>query len=278
VGTAVPTYLPHFSLLYTGTSVGAAEAPAPLPHLSFIMRSAGSFASARNPAPFPSLSSLLGGTSSYNLPITTGVYTITGGNVEADYQMALVKGTYTFTGVAVGLKRGATLLMQPGSYGINGQAVQLRRGLTMAVGTGTYTIAGQAVQLVYSTAKTIFLATGNYTISSVGIQFRRNYVLTCGPGSYVIGAQNLNLSYIEVQHYIVPYLIGATEDAARVMIDQIHGTAVVIGSGGTVVAQFPDFMQVVLKGQVVTITMGGVINHSRSGRRMGLPPYTRGCN
>jgi hypothetical protein len=36
-------------------------------------------------------------------------------------------------------------------------------------------------------------------------------------------------------------------------------------------------MTVVLRGQTVTITMGGAINVSRSGRRRGLPPYTRGC-
>jgi hypothetical protein len=278
MGTAVPTSLPHFSLLYAGTSVGAAEAPAPLPHLSFIMRSAGSFASCRNPAPLPHLNSLMGATSAYVMTLDVGTYTLTGGNVEADYMMAALQGTYTLAGQAVGLKRGYTLSMASGSYGVNGQAVQLVRGLRMSLDAGAYTVAGVAVQLVYSTAKTIFLASANYTITGYDLNFRRTYVLTCEPGSYALASPGIQFSYLEVQHYVVPYLIGAEEYSARHMVEQIHGTLVVTGSGGTVVSQSPDFMTVVLKGQVVSVTMGGEIHRSRRGRPRGLPPYKRGCN
>lgn len=275
-GSAVPTYLPHFSLLYTSTGAGAAEAPAPLPHLSFVMRAAGSFNSARNPAPLPSFSGILGSTSAYRINLDVGSYTITGGNVEADYQMAALQGTYTLTGVAVGLKRGYTLSMASGSYGVNGQAVQLRRGNKMVMGTGSYSLTGQSVTLTYSTAKTIHLSTGGYALTGNDLNFRRSYVMTCSPGSYELTGYTQPFFYTEVQHYIVPYLIGAMEDSARQMVEAIHGTLDVTGSGGTVVSQSPEFMQVVLKGQVVSVTMGGAVNLSRRDRHRGLPPYHRG--
>jgi hypothetical protein len=208
-----------------------------------------------------------------------GSYAISGGNVEADYQMAMLQGTYTYAGVAVALKRGYTPSMVAGSYGINGQALQLRRGLSMVLTSGAYTIAGQAVQLVKSTSKTIFLPAAPYVIAGQNVTFRRTYALRCEPGSYALTGYDLPLNYVEVQHYFMPYLNGSTEDAARVMIESIHSTLVVIGSGGTVVSQIPPHMSIVLKGQVVTITMGGVIYHTHGRRRHGLPPYTRGgCN
>jgi hypothetical protein len=207
------------------------------------------------------------------MPMEPGTYTVTGGNVEADYEMAATASSYAISGQAVALKRGYTLAMTSGSYGVNAQAVQLVRSITMPLEAGAYTINGQPVQLVYSTAKSIFLAAGSYVFAGNDLAIRRNYVLTCGTGSYALAGQELSITYTETQHYIVPYLIGATEDSARTMIEQIHGIADVIGSGGTVVSQFPDFMQTVLKGQVVTITMGGPVNYSRRGRRRGLPPY-----
>lgn len=190
----------------------------------------------------------------------------------------MVKGTYTYTGVAVALKRGYVLTAVSGSYGINAQAVQLVRGIKMSMGVGTYTVAGQATNFVYSTAKTIFLASKPYTITGNDIAFRRTYVMPCQTGSYTISGQDAQFPYAQTQHYTVPYLIGSTEDAARVMIEAIHATVVVIGSGGTVVSQSPAFMQTILKGQTITITMGGVIEHTRRRHKHGLPPYTRGCN
>jgi beta-lactam-binding protein with PASTA domain len=101
--------------------------------------------------------------------------------------------------------------------------------------------------------------------------------MRCETGAYALSGYEQQFVYTEVQHYVVPYLIGSMEAQARAQIASIYGTPIVIGSGGTVVSQAPDHMTVVLRGQTVTITMGGAINVSRSGRRRGLPPYTRGC-
>ena len=74
---------------------------------------------------------------------------------------------------------------------------------------------------------------------------------------------------------IVPYLIGQTEDSARVMISQIYCIADVTGTTGTVTAQSPDAFTLTDRASTISITLGGTVNSSsrRKGRSRGQPPY-----
>lgn len=69
----------------------------------------------------------------------------------------------------------------------------------------------------------------------------------------------------------IPYLIGAEEYSARIMLGSIYMVVVVIGTGGTVTAQSVAPFTQVVRGTTVTITMGGpVYTPSRGG---GNIPY-----
>lgn len=69
----------------------------------------------------------------------------------------------------------------------------------------------------------------------------------------------------------IPYLIGAEEYSARIMLGSIYMLVSVVGSGGTVIAQSIDPFTQVARGTTVTITMGGPTYVPTRGR--GQLPY-----
>lgn len=93
-------------------------------------------------------------------------------------------------------------------------------------------------------------------------------------GEIAFGGTATGSVFVEGQ-VTVPYLIGSTLTPALTAIASIYCVPSVNGTSGTVVFQSPDAFTYVDRGSVITITLGGPVNHS-SGDRRGLPRYNSG--
>lgn len=134
----------------------------------------------------------------------------------------------------------------------------------------------------YSQASAVVLIEGSSYVASVQFGYNASFTTgtvydqspaagtTLAPGSTITITVNVGLSPI---YETVPYLIGATQDAAEVAIEAIHCTASVTGSSGTVTAQAPVAFSLVIRGSVIQITLGGDFNDGQGSGRQGLPSY-----
>lgn len=134
--------------------------------------------------------------------------------------------------------------------------------------------------LSYADYATLLLAAGLvpsqalYVISStvpVG-----NVVEAYPPNPARVALGSLVFVYVSVSAAgeVVPYLIGYTQAPAEEAIAAIYCSASVVNSGGTVVSQSPAPFSQIVRGQSISITMGGDVIGVRNERARGTPEYS----
>lgn len=215
----------------------------------------------------------MGGTSSYQLTLEPGDFQIEGQHVLVDHEIDLDSEQFPLTGQDVVLHVTRLMPIAVGSFGLVGQAVNLSITKLFEMEQGAFALTGFDVSLRRGEVRTLTMLTGSYAVTGQPVVLSRSRRLYCEAGSYSVLDGSLNLAKSERQHYIVPYLIGSTLDLALQMIESIHCTAQVSGSSGTVTAQSPVHMSLVLKDTNIFITLGGAVVKPASPRSLGLPPY-----
>jgi hypothetical protein len=162
-----------------------------------------SAASAGDPAPLPHLGLLLGPASTRTLTADAGIYSITGSDALADFELDSDQGTYTLTGQDAALRKTTIMSCAAGSYAISGQDATFVIGSTARVmsadygayaitgsnatltpafkisaGQGFYALLGQAASLVYSPPAEFVLtaAAGSYTVTGIAASLETNHL------------------------------------------------------------------------------------------------------
>lgn len=135
-----------------------------------------------------------GGTlNNYVLPITTGVYTLTGtsaGLLRSRLPLTATKGVYTLGGIAAGLYHGYPLTAVKGVYTLGGVAAALRKTSILTAVKGVYTLTGKPATLGHGYP--LIAAKGTYALTGIAVNFRY-FHLSAATGTYSISGIPANI-------------------------------------------------------------------------------------
>lgn len=122
----------------------------------------------------------------YSLALAAGSYSQTGvavGLTHAYAPIALNTGSYTYTGVSQNFYRGYFFPVAAGTYTLTGVSQVFHYGRSLALGAGSYTYTGKAQSFTY--ARTIALGAGSYTLSGQAVTLHKNIApISLNAGSY----------------------------------------------------------------------------------------------
>lgn len=83
----------------------------------------------------------------------------------ASYTLVADRGTFTYSGVAAGLRTARKLVSALGTYALTGQAAGLKRGLRVVSNQGSYSLTGNAAGLV--AARKLAASQGSYSLTGI---------------------------------------------------------------------------------------------------------------
>jgi hypothetical protein len=190
------------------------------------------------------------GTISGNAPIT-GASTITFSQAGSLVGAGALAGTSTVTFSQSGSLSGAGALSGSTTLTFSPTATLTGNGALTGTATVTFNVTGTLTSGAGSIAGTSSIA-----FTAVGV--------LKGTGA-LSGSTTLTFSQVGVLDTgnavleTIPYLIGAEEYSARIMLGSIYMNVTVVGSGGTVTAQSIEPFSFAPRGTSVEITIGGAI-------------------
>lgn len=131
------------------------------------------------------------GAASYTLVADRGTFTYSGvaAGLRTARKLVSALGTYALTGQAAGLKRGLRVVSNQGSYSLTGNAAGLVAARKLAASQGSYSLTGIAATLTYTPAAAAYTLTadaGAYALTGRAASLIAKRVLVASPGSYVL--------------------------------------------------------------------------------------------
>jgi len=129
----------------------------------------------------------------YTMPLSAGIFTVTGQDVRLLYgrRLPLANGSFTLSGQDIALKFGRRLALSHGSFTLTGQNVTLRREYSLPISAGTFSLSGQAVTFLRGIR--LPLGTGTFTLSGQDVGLRAGRRLPLSPGSFSLTGQAVTL-------------------------------------------------------------------------------------
>lgn len=139
------------------------------------------------------------GAASYTLTADRGTFTYSGvaAGLRTARKLVSALGTYALTGQAAGLKRGLRIVSNQGSYSLTGNAAGLVAARKLAASQGSYSLTGIAAALTYTPAAAAYTLTadaGSYTLTGRAAGLIATRVLVASPGSFVLSGSQAALS------------------------------------------------------------------------------------
>lgn len=131
------------------------------------------------------------GAISYTLTADRGTFTYSGvaAGLRAARKLISAQGTYALTGQSAGLKRGLRIVSNQGSYSLTGNAAGLVAARKLAASQGSYSLTGIAATLTYTPAAAAYTLTadaGSYALTGRAAGLIAKRVLVASAGSYVL--------------------------------------------------------------------------------------------
>lgn len=131
------------------------------------------------------------GAASYTLVADRGTFTYSGvaAGLRTARKLVSALGTYALTGQAAGLKRGLRVVSNQGSYSLTGNAAGLVAARKLAASQGSYSLTGIAATLTYTPAAAAYTLTadaGAYALTGRAASLIAKRMLVASPGSYVL--------------------------------------------------------------------------------------------
>ncbi|MDR6826480.1 hypothetical protein J2X48_000716 [Bosea sp. BE271] len=139
------------------------------------------------------------GAASYTLVADRGTFTYSGvaAGLRTARKLVSALGTYALTGQAAGLKRGLRIVSNQGSYSLTGNAAGVVAARKLAASQGSYSLTGIAATLTYTPAAAAYTLTadaGSYTLTGRAAGLIATRVLVASPGSFVLSGSQAALS------------------------------------------------------------------------------------
>ena len=146
---------------------------------------------------FGSVARNVGGTASGWVAGTVELVPQWGGAAGAvSYTLAADRGTFTYSGVAAGLRAARKLISAQGTYALTGQAAELKRGLRIVSNQGSYSLTGNAAGMV--AARKLAASQGSYSLTGIAATLTYTpaaaaYTLTADAGAYALTGRAASL-------------------------------------------------------------------------------------
>lgn len=159
------------------------------------------------------------GSTSYNLSLSKGDYTLTGKDAtltfsagSVNYSITASKGTYALSGKDINFQVGRTILSEKANYTLTGKNADFKVGRTISASKGTYSLSGKNVD--FKVGRTIASEKGVYTLTGkdanliyggtgVNYSLLANKNTTNLIGSFVY----LNLNFTQAITYVSPSFV-----------------------------------------------------------------------